>query len=36
VLLANGSAPALADAFATFLQGAESQAIFAHHGFGKP
>lgn len=36
VLLANGSAPALADAFATFLHGAEAQAVFARYGFGKP
>lgn len=36
VLLTNGSAPALADAFAMFLQGSGSQAVFARYGFGKP
>jgi molybdate transport system substrate-binding protein len=36
ILLTNGSAPALADAFAAFLPGAEAQAIFARYGFGKP
>jgi molybdate transport system substrate-binding protein len=34
--LTNGSAPALADAFAAFLLSAEAQAIFARYGFGKP
>ena len=36
VLLTNGSAPALADAFVAFLRGDPSQAIFARYGFGKP
>lgn len=36
VCLRNGAAPALADAFATFLHGAVSQTIFAKYGFGKP
>lgn len=36
VLLTNGAAPAAADAFAAFLHGAESQAVFARYGFGKP
>ncbi|HET6330530.1 MAG TPA: molybdate ABC transporter substrate-binding protein [Holophagaceae bacterium] len=36
VLLTNGSVPSLADAFAAFLRGAGSQAIFAKYGFGKP
>ncbi|HXC16806.1 MAG TPA: molybdate ABC transporter substrate-binding protein [Holophagaceae bacterium] len=36
VQLTNGSAPALAEAFAIFLHGAEAQTIFARYGFGKP
>lgn len=36
ILLRNGSAPALADAFAAFLSTSEAQASFARYGFGKP
>jgi molybdate transport system substrate-binding protein len=36
VLLRHGAAPALGDAFAAFLRGADAQAIFARYGFGKP
>lgn len=36
VLLTQGAAPTLADAFAAFLRNDESQALFAKFGFGKP
>lgn len=36
VLLANGGAPQLADAFTAYLRGEEAQAIFARRGFSRP